>query len=208
MISKNSQTTDAPTARELIASLSDRIVRLEEEKKSIADDIKDAYAEAKSLGLDAKALKVVVKRKMESASDAAKRKETEALSEIYLASLGMLDGTPLGDSARDRMEQPPAPAEDDRDDRGASGASEDPAPPPARGVFTDEEMHAARARGAEDATAGKRIIDNPFVAGDPRRAAWDEGHCQAKGSDGMDIPDSWRRASKPKGGSAAGEGGQ
>ncbi|WP_322997473.1 hypothetical protein [Castellaniella sp.] len=57
-------------------------------------------------------------------------------------------------------------------------------------------MEAARQQGEQDSRDGKRIIDNPFVAGDPRRAAWDEGHCKARGSDGMDIPEAWRRKSK------------
>ena len=62
--------------------------------------------------------------------------------------------------------------------------------------FRKEDIAAARQQGTEDCHGGKRIIDNPFVAGDPRRAAWDEGHCHASGSDGMEIPESWRR--KPK----------
>ena len=44
---------------------------------------------------------------------------------------------------------------------------------------------------------GKRVIDNPYVAGDPRRAAWDEGWCTEAGSDGMDVPAAWQRT-KPK----------
>lgn len=187
----------------LLRSLRDRIVRLEEEKKAIAEDIKDVYAEAKGQGLDAKALRQVVKRALETQSDAAKRRETEALTELYLASLGMLDGTPLGDAARERALPPEPPSDPDRegDDGGGDGSAPSPAPDappqlPTRGGLTAEDIAAARQQGAEDCHSGKRIIDNPFVAGDPRRAAWDEGHCHASGSDGMEIPESWRR--KPK----------
>ena len=126
----------------LLRSVRDRIVRLEEEKKAIAEDIKGIYAEAKGLGLDTKAVRQVVKRTMETQTDAAKRRETEALTELYLASLGMLDGTPLGDAARERA-LPPAPAADpdrDSDDDGGAGASPEPAaavpPAPTRGGVT------------------------------------------------------------------------
>lgn len=182
----------------LLRSLRDRIVRLEEEKKSIAEDIKGVYAEAKSQGFDVKALRVVVKRAMEDESAKAKRRETEELAEVYLASLGMLEGTPLGDAARERMlpepvKPDPQPDEDDGGDDAPAGG----APEPAKGGFSPEDIAAARERGADDCKDGKRIIDNPFMAGDPRRAAWDEGHCHASGSDGMEIPESWRR--KPNG---------
>jgi len=175
-------------AQQELKSLRDRIVRLEEQKKEIAEDIKETYAEAKGRGYDTKALRQVVKREMETAAEAEKRRETEAITELYLANLGMLDGTPLGDAARERV------VKAEEQDKG-----DDDAPPPSgekRGIFTAEEIDEARSRGASDSREGRRIIDNPFMAGDPRRAAWDEGHCQERGSDGMDIPDSWRRKSK------------
>lgn len=187
-------------AADILRSMRDRIVRLEEEKKSISDDIKGIYAEAKSQGFDAKALRIVVKRAMEDASAKAKRRETEEIAELYLASLGMLDGTPLGDAARERLVEPDRDRDDEPDDDRAP-----PLPPshtepekPTRGVLTEEDIAAAREQGAVDSQAGKRIIDNPFVAGDPRRAAWDEGHCRDRGSDGMEIPESWRRKAKTK----------
>ena len=65
----------------------ERIERLEEEKKTISDDIRDVYAEAKANGFDAKALRAVVRLRKE---DAEERKEYEAILETYLAALGML----------------------------------------------------------------------------------------------------------------------
>lgn len=51
---------------EIIKDLIERIERLEEEKKDVQHDIKDLYAEAKSKGIDKKALKQVIKlRKMD-----------------------------------------------------------------------------------------------------------------------------------------------
>ena len=74
----------------------ERIERLEEEKKALADDIRDVYAEAKGTGFDPKIIKKVISlRKM----DKAKREEEEAILELYLSSLGMLADTPLGASA-------------------------------------------------------------------------------------------------------------
>lgn len=64
----------------------DRIERLEEEKKGIADDIKDIYAEAKGVGFDAKILrKVYALRKMNT----DKRREEEELLELYKAAVGI-----------------------------------------------------------------------------------------------------------------------
>ena len=64
----------------------ERIERLEEEKKAIAADIKEVYAEAKGNGFDIKILrKVISLRKKEP----AERMEEEALLDVYLAALGM-----------------------------------------------------------------------------------------------------------------------
>lgn len=64
----------------------ERIETLEEEKKGIADDIKDVYAEAKATGFDIKTMKSLVRlRKMETAA----RQEAEALLETYKAALGL-----------------------------------------------------------------------------------------------------------------------
>jgi hypothetical protein len=71
--------------------------------------------------------------------------------------------------------------------------------------MSEETIAAARAEGSAAAAAGERVFANPYVAGDPRRAAWDEGWCVRKGSDGMEIPDAFRRKKKPAG-EDAGEG--
>jgi uncharacterized protein (UPF0335 family) len=67
----------------------ERIERLEEEKKAIADDIKDVYAEAKGNGYDTKILKQVISLRKKEPQE---REEQEALLELYLAALGMLPG--------------------------------------------------------------------------------------------------------------------
>lgn len=79
-----------------IKSFVERIERLEEEKKSIADDIKDVYVEAKGVGLDVKALRDVIRLRKQ---DAADRAERQAILDTYLHALGMLADTPLGQAA-------------------------------------------------------------------------------------------------------------
>ena len=66
--------------------LIERIERLEEEKKAMADDIRDVYAEAKARGYDPKTMRSVVRlRKMENHV----RQEAEALLDTYKAALGL-----------------------------------------------------------------------------------------------------------------------
>ncbi|HEX2624232.1 MAG TPA: DUF2312 domain-containing protein [Sphingomicrobium sp.] len=64
----------------------ERIERLEEEKKGIADDVKDVYAEAKSNGYDTKTMrKIVALRRLETHV----RQEADALLETYRNALGL-----------------------------------------------------------------------------------------------------------------------
>ena len=64
----------------------ERIERLEEEKKGMADDIRDVYGEAKSQGYDTKTMRAIVRlRKMEKNA----RDEAEALLETYKAALDL-----------------------------------------------------------------------------------------------------------------------
>ena len=77
---------DAMVAREQLRSVVERVERLEEEKKAIAGDIKEVYAEAKANGFDTKILrKVVTLRRRE----AAEREEEDALISLYMHALGM-----------------------------------------------------------------------------------------------------------------------
>ncbi len=70
-----------------LRSFIERIERLEEEKKTISDDIREVYAEAKVNGFDAKILRQVVRiRKL----DKAERMEQEAILDLYLHALGMV----------------------------------------------------------------------------------------------------------------------
>lgn len=89
MATKAAQTEDAPQkfAKDQLKAVIERIERLEQEKKTISDDIRDVYGEAKGNGFDVKALRTVVKlRKM----DANERAEQETILETYLQAVGML----------------------------------------------------------------------------------------------------------------------
>lgn len=66
----------------------ERIERLEEEKRAIADDIKEVYAEAKGNGFDAKIMRKIVSMRRQ---DNEKRKEEETILDLYLNALGMID---------------------------------------------------------------------------------------------------------------------
>ncbi len=78
--------SEGTIAADELRLLIERIERLEEEKKGIADDIKDVYAEAKGVGFDTKVMRQVIRiRKMEK----NERQETEAILELYLSALGI-----------------------------------------------------------------------------------------------------------------------
>lgn len=74
-------------AKEQLKAFVERIEKLEEEKKAIADDIRDVYAEAKGNGYDVKALRAVVRLRKQ---DSNERQEQEAILETYMHALGML----------------------------------------------------------------------------------------------------------------------
>lgn len=81
-------TTETNVAADQLRLFIERVERLEEEKKGMADDISDVYSEAKAMGYDPKIMKQIVRlRKMEPHD----RAEMQAILEIYMAALG-LDG--------------------------------------------------------------------------------------------------------------------
>jgi uncharacterized protein (UPF0335 family) len=73
-------------SKEQLRSITERINRLEDDKKSIADDISDVYAEAKGNGYNPKALRVIVRQQRQDAKKAA---ELQADIDAYMAALGV-----------------------------------------------------------------------------------------------------------------------
>jgi uncharacterized protein (UPF0335 family) len=86
-----SQTAPAPVkpvdkTSERLKAFIQRVERLEEEKKGIADDIKDVFAEAKGTGFEPKIMKQVIRLRKMAAND---RQEQEELLDLYMRELGM-----------------------------------------------------------------------------------------------------------------------
>ena len=80
---ESAQTVAAGQLRSFI----ERIERLEEEKQTIADDIKEVFAEAKGTGFDTKAMRTILRLRKK---DQAERQEEEAILDLYMAALGMV----------------------------------------------------------------------------------------------------------------------
>lgn len=73
-------------ANDRLRLLIERVERLNEEKKGIADDIKDVYAEAKAVGFDAKIMREIVRLRKMKPDDL---RERNVLLNVYAAELGM-----------------------------------------------------------------------------------------------------------------------
>ena len=84
--------SEAKVSDEQLRLFIERIERLEEEKKGIADDVRDVYLEAKSQGYDPKIMRKIVRLRKIPAHD---RKEMEALLDVYASALGMQLSLPL-----------------------------------------------------------------------------------------------------------------
>jgi len=81
---------DTTVAREQLRSVVERIERLEEEKKGIADDIREVFGEAKANGYDTKVLRQVISLRKQ---DLSERQEQDAVRDLYLHALGMIPDT-------------------------------------------------------------------------------------------------------------------
>jgi uncharacterized protein (UPF0335 family) len=84
-------TTLQSATQKQLRQLVEQIERLEEEKRALADDIRDKFAEAKAVGFDIKALRQIIRLRKKSATD---RQEEEAVLATYMHALGMLEGEP------------------------------------------------------------------------------------------------------------------
>lgn len=83
----NDEATSQTVAAGQLRAFVERIERLHEDRKTIADDIKDVYAEAKGTGFDTKAIKTIVRLR---GMDQAERQEAESILDLYKAALGMV----------------------------------------------------------------------------------------------------------------------
>ena len=82
-----------------LQSIVERIERLEEEKRTLAEDVKEVYLEAKGTGFDPKIIRKIISMRRQ---DSHKRMEEQAMIATYMEALGMLADTPLGLAALQR----------------------------------------------------------------------------------------------------------
>jgi uncharacterized protein (UPF0335 family) len=98
-----------------LEKLTERLVRLTEERKGLGADLSDLYAEAKDKGYDVKVLRRSVKILSESSEQRSERLRVEEEADVMLHALGHLADTPLGEAAREASAgkspppKPPAP---------------------------------------------------------------------------------------------------
>ena len=71
-----------------LKSFIERIERLEEEKKALAEDIRDVYGEAKGTGFDSKVMRRIVSLRK---TNLEKRREEQELLELYMSAIGMAE---------------------------------------------------------------------------------------------------------------------
>lgn len=103
--------SNGPTPADELRGFIERWERLDEEKKSLAAEQRDVMSEAKSRGYDTKAVRAIIQLRKLSIEE---RRDREAAIDTYKAALGMLDGTPLGKWAVDRLTKPKKPADPDQ----------------------------------------------------------------------------------------------
>ncbi len=194
--------------REELVQIVQELERLTERKDAAANRLREMFETAQARGFDKITLKVVLKLRTMTPSQRAERKALEA---IYMAALGMLEGEALPEAARRHLDEPAPTDQNKRDEDDDTDEAETteveprlpelelpPESAPAQQPLVLKEPAEARAEGEQAAAEGKRIYDNPYPAGDPCRAAWDEGWCSAKGAHGMETPSAFqRRADKP-----------
>ena len=75
------------SAQGQLKSVIERIERLEEDKKSVMEDLKNVYAEAKGNGFDTKIIRKIIRLRKQ---DTAQRQEEDALLDLYLSAIGGL----------------------------------------------------------------------------------------------------------------------
>lgn len=95
MAKSNAQTRDEIDANDegqisgnRLKSFIERVERLEDEKKALAEDIRDVYAEAKSTGFEPKIMRKIVSLRK---ANLEKRREEQELLDLYMAAIGMAE---------------------------------------------------------------------------------------------------------------------
>lgn len=190
-----SRTPRYKSQREQLVYHVQELERLAQRKRDAANDFTDGLQAAQADGFDGVTIKAVLKLRTMTP---AQRSERRALEAIYLAALGMLEGEGLPDEARRRLDGRESASQPRLPDPPDASTPETTPRPPEQPPLIVKDPTEARQEGADASAAGKRIYDNPYAAGDPCRAAWDEGWCGQRKSNGMDVPQAYQRRPSPK----------
>lgn len=83
-----------------LESFIQRIERLNEEKDNITADIKEVYAEAKSIGYDDKIMRKIIAERKKDTADIIEERQ---LMDLYRRDLGMFADTPLGQASLNKV---------------------------------------------------------------------------------------------------------
>lgn len=102
-------TTLPNASQQQLRQFIEQIERLEEEKKAIADDVKEKFLEAKAVGFDVKVMRQVLRLRKKSLTE---RQEEESVLDVYLHALGML----ADDAPTSGLVRAGSSASDDADD--------------------------------------------------------------------------------------------
>jgi hypothetical protein len=94
--------THGSNANAHLRSIVDRVERINDEIKSLKEDQKDIFSEAKSAGYDGTALRALIR---ERAEDPTKRQNREALLDVYRRAIGEWGNTPLAKAAVEAAER-------------------------------------------------------------------------------------------------------
>lgn len=81
-------TAEGEISGKRLKSFIERIERLEEEKRTLGEDVRDVYSEAKSTGLEPKIMRKIVALRR---ANLEKRREEQELLDLYMAAIGMAE---------------------------------------------------------------------------------------------------------------------
>lgn len=153
-------------AGDRLKSFIERVERLLEEKKEIAGDVSEVFAEAKAVGFSPKIMRKII---AERAMDSDDLEEEQTLMDVYRKALGML---PLFAAAEEREAEPdPAPKKVAPKAVAAEAVEE---------VVGKVALAAAEKRGREDFAAGASILKPPKFDSQQEEDAWGIGFNKAK----------------------------
>lgn len=187
-------------AQDQIRAFVERIERMEEEKAALASDIREIYQEAKGNGFDTKILRRVVSIRKQ---DANARMEQEALLELYMGALGMIEAPPSYDEERDRLNSLASKIEAD-----LRKPKAEPTPDPIAALKTNPDLHIVSVSEIKPNQGNLQKVQNAQTASQPlTQAGSDLASPQAPGQVATQSPETADEAVERRTGNEPSEGG-